>query len=525
MNYLKNKFGHYFDKEFRPGQEKAIDFLVNSTTKVRVLCAPTGTGKSLIGMCAGAAFKSFTYLCSSKQLQTQIIRDFPEAKILWGRNNYDCLLLPGRKADRCIHPTIKCQYKGDCPYEIQKTAVLNSDYRILNYSYFITEANYIGKFSGQSALVCDEADTLESHLSSFINVRFTKHTLDKLRLDLPRYVTTSSEHSLDDWKEWAKDTMGKISKRVSILTHTQKQLEPESESFSNISKELQSLDTLKSRLLTFIKYVDKTWLLDARENESGQLISLEFKPTWIPPDLSNEYFFRHAKNIMMMSATWPPVGIIAKTLGLQLKDISYLESSESAFPASSRPVILHPSGDMSYKTFHIAIHDLIRDIKDILSDHPNEKGVIHTVSWKLNNIIMGDINNTRLITHNSDNKVSVLTEFMTSKDPLVFVSPSSMRGLDLPDDLCRFQIIAKMPFQSLGDKLVKARCYTSQIGNHWYASDAAQELVQASGRANRHRHDYCKTYILDSQAVSRVIKNKHLFPNYYIDACDLDFGL
>jgi Rad3-related DNA helicase len=102
----------------------------------------------------------------------------------------------------------------------------------------------------------------------------------------------------------------------------------------------------------------------------------------------------------------------------------------------------------------------------------------------------------------------------------VFVSPSSTRGVDLPDDLCRFVIIAKAPFQSLGDKLVSRRVHGGGLGAFWYRAICAQDIVQASGRGVRHKDDHCITYLLDKQIERLVVDNQNLFPKYWMEAVD-----
>jgi len=66
------------------------------------------------------------------------------------------------------------------------------------------------------------------------------------------------------------------------------------------------------------------------------------------------------------------------------------------------------------------------------------------------------IHPSQLIRMRTGNKRGALEAFVSSKDG-VFVSPSCSRGVDLPDDLCRFIIIAKCPFGDLNDKLINKR--------------------------------------------------------------------
>ena len=146
---IKARFKNFRDKPFREYQEEAIRFVHESTKPIAVIQAPTGSGKSLIGMCAGALSDEFVYLVSSKQLQSQLHHDFPEVELMMGRNNYHCLWRPSNTCDECINSRISpCPHKGICPYELQKKRVLQAKWRLLNYHYYLHESNYVGGFSG-----------------------------------------------------------------------------------------------------------------------------------------------------------------------------------------------------------------------------------------------------------------------------------------------------------------------------------------------------------------------------------------
>ncbi|MBU0977377.1 MAG: hypothetical protein KKD18_03100, partial [Nanoarchaeota archaeon] len=94
LDRVKNIYSVFRDLDYRPGQSEAAEKIIDSPTKITALCAPTGSGKSLIGMIAGEVRRHdvddpqaarFSYLVSSKQLQDQIINDFPEALAMKGR--------------------------------------------------------------------------------------------------------------------------------------------------------------------------------------------------------------------------------------------------------------------------------------------------------------------------------------------------------------------------------------------------------------------------------------------------------
>jgi Rad3-related DNA helicase len=117
----------------------------------------------------------------------------------------------------------------------------------------------------------------------------------------------------------------------------------------------------------------------------------------------------------------------------------------------------------------------------------------------------------------------MLKLFRESDKPLVFVSPSCIRGLSLDDDLARFGICPKMPFLNTQDKAISARLYASgQKGKKWYNSEAGQSVLQMSGRHIRSHTDYGDMFILDS-CFGRVRKT---LPAWYTGEIiqDFDYG-
>ena len=521
VNEIRDQFSTFKGKPFRPGQAEAICHVLESNRKAIIISAPTGSGKSLIGMVSGAPHGCTGYLCSSKQLQAQLIHDFPEARYMWGRSNFTCNQDPNRTADLCLHSqTTPCSLKSQCEYEGHKRSVLQHQFQILNYSYFLTESNYVGKFSNYPFVVCDEADVLESLLTGFIELRLSRSRLDSLKLAPPRYRTSTAKDGLSSWRQWVeKESKAKIFCRMSELQGYIGELSPGMELTPEDCqkvKEYKSLEGLGNKLAMFEKHMDDSWIYQEQQT-NGRVDAWIFQPTWLTPELAQEYFWRHGEKFLLMSATFPPKPVLAEMLGLPVGDLDYVEIP-STFPVSNRPVILDPAADMSFKTFEDELPKLLDRIEKIIDKHRGEKGLIHTCSWRLNEAIMR-LGNPRMITHNSHDKESYLEAFRQSKDG-IFVSPSSMRGVDLPDDLCRFIVIAKAPFESLADKLVSARVYGSGLGAFWYRAVCAQYIVQASGRGVRHHHDHCITYLLDKQIERLVVDNQLLFPRYWMEALD-----
>jgi Rad3-related DNA helicase len=398
--------------------------------------------------------------------------------------------------------------------------VLAHRLQILNYAYFLNEANHVGKFSGYPLVVCDEADVLEGLLTGFVELSLSRARLESLGLKPPRRKTATAEDGLAAWRDWAEEVgKSKIARRMEKLENRIGRLSPDdilTEEDVRTVQEYKALETLRSKLDMFTIHMDDTWIFQ-ESHKQGEVDRWVFQPTWLTPALSEQYFFRHGSKYVLMSATFPPPAVLAATLGLQTGDIDSIELP-STFPAANRPVLLNPLADMAMKSFEEELPKLLRGIEGILDRHRGEKGIIHSTSWRLNEAIMG-LQHPRLLSHHSNDKDLALEDFRRSHDS-VFVSPSSMRGVDLPDELCRFVIIAKAPFQSLGDKLVSSRVYGSGLGAYWYRAICAQDIVQASGRGVRHKDDYCVTYLLDKQIEKLVVDNQNLFPGYWKEALD-----
>jgi Rad3-related DNA helicase len=493
--------------KFRPYQEQAIDAILKSRKKVFILSAPTGSGKTLIGMMAGSFQPSCTYVCTTKYLQEQVTRDFPEAVRLYGRNNYPCLRRKELRADLCSHTRLSpCRYKKKCSYEVAKDRTLKAKYRILNFAYFLTEANYIGKFSDQDFLIVDEGDTIESQLLRFFDLKFSLKQLDYYNLGRPRHYT-----SYEDWKAWAERAEDIVLQRIKTLENIDTELSSNEEAREHI-KEYNDYKTLYNKINMLTDYVDDTWLIGGSK-ERGY----EFKPVWLNPQITEKYLLSHAKRILTMSATFLPPRVFSITTGIPFSDIEYLELP-STFPPENRSVYFCPAGDMSRKTYKENLPAIVSSVKSILKKHKKEKGIIHTVSYKLAQEIITRLNDLRLVFHDTDNKQECIDNFFTSSDSLVLVSPYIYRGLSLDDDAGRFAIWLKVPYLDLSDAQVSARLYgKNPIGKYWYLASAAITIVQGAGRIVRNENDYGETWILDSQ-FARLMETPDLFPGWFRDA-------
>ncbi len=483
-------------KRWTKSQEPIAHKIIESQKKFIMLSAPTGLGKSLINaMAANQMAGKINYVCSDKSLQDQLLHDFPEAVILKGRSNYTCNYFDHLQADTCV---AKCDpyTNGDigCNYYDQKELLLAADFRILNTHYLLFELNFAGQLKGQELIIIDEADTLDMIFIGFVSLTVTDGQVKKYKLGYPKLTVVES------WVEWAGESITKLKKKYDTKFRQ-----------NALDEEFVKADKLIKKLELFLKLVEDDWIYNRHSTYS------EFKPVWITKDLIDKFLFNHAKRFIFSSASLPPKAIYCDTLQIDPASCDYIEVG-SSFKAENRKVYYNPIMDMSYKN-RDKYHTMMDAIQELLDRYPNVKGIIHCNSYMLGEQIM-DIANDRLITHTSTNKAGRLRFFIDSPDPLVFVTPSSVRGLSLNDDKARFGICPKMPFPNIKDKAISARLYGSgKKGKLWYNAETGQTVLQMSGRHVRSHTDWGDMYILDS-CFGRVRKT---LPEWYVEDIIQDF--
>lgn len=492
----------------RPQQKEIINASLESDKKYIMLNCSTGTGKSLQNMMIGhyTTNKSL-YICSSKILQTQLHNDFPEAKILKGRGNYQCNLHKSLSADSCIEKCMSykkklecykcnsvnctnCQYDGyefiNCNYYDTKFNVLKSPYAILNTHYYLNELNYSGSFKNYQTVIIDEADVLEEILTNFISFSIYPNLLKKYNLQEPEYVT-----KLESWLEWAKQSKKKIDEIHKQYLWVLKIKDEERKEYEKDIKEFNQIQNLQTKIDMLVENLDAGWLFDHKDK-------FEFSPIWLTPKLAEKYLWQHGQRFVLSSATFHQKPIMAKLLGLDISNIDYFET-DSPFPVENRRIVYKPVVALRKKSdnYEEDENKIIDEIVKTIDTYKGQKGIIHAVSYKFAQKITKA--HKRCITHNCNDKDIKLSDFFNSKD-LVFVSPSSEHGLDLRDDLARFCVWAKIPFPNLTDKKVSARLYGSgRFGQEWYSSVTAKKFEQGVGRTTRSMEDFSTAYIFDSQ--------------------------
>ena len=501
--------------------------------KYIILEAGTGTGKSAIAATLALMYDSTYILTVTKQLQEQYFNDFSDLgfKVVKGRGNFQCrkYLENGieKSCDegRCVIEGYHCQNSirnkhysdidedNTCYYDYQKWIGLNSSVVIANYPYLFLELNYVENFKKRQLMIFDEAHNLENTIMNQLKLEFTRNELkDDVGINLSSSVVNELETG--DYKTWIKFIL-RVRDRYSEGLNKVKNIKnkPElKEKINYFKRRINDCDR-------FIKHINQDpnkWMFDY----DARYKVAEFKPIKVD-GYGKDTFFEYGDICLFMSATILDYKLFAEWLGIN-EDEVYAIRKKSPFEINRNPIVTYYDYDMKYNTLKQTAPLTINTVKEILENHKNDKGIIHTISYQCKNFLKNNLNSNRLIDHKTHNRASQLEKFKNSDKALVLISPSMSEGVDLPGNLCRFQIIYKIPFPSLADKQTKLR---NSIDSKWYKYKTALALVQTVGRGMRYEKDYCTTYFMDNRLydfISSDVSTNNFLPETFINAINVE---
>lgn len=525
----------------RKEQEEAIQFalsnLLDENKKFVVIEAGTGVGKSAIGVTiarylvkhleksqqfdAGAHF-----LTTQKVLQEQYLRDFgppgPMREIK-GSANYACQFNTNitcdiganmMKTESHSSAFFKRCNGGGCIYRQAKQEFAMSPEGVTNFSYFLAEGTYAGQvITPRQVLVIDECHNTEEALSKFVEVTISERfSRTVLKLDMPEFKTELQAFN------WVKDVYNP--KLVAHVKHIESMLEKFSaikEQLADFLKHTQQFEMLQKHASKIKKFIElwnvDNWAVNFIPSDGKSERKVEFKPIDVST-FSSDSLFRFGQKVIFMSATVINHEAFCASIGVPMEDAAFI-SIPTPFPPANRPIFFLPAGRMTRDELDKSIPAMCKMISEILAIHKNEKGIIHTHSYKIAKAIVETIRDKRLLIHDTFNRDEIIKKHMSSSNPTVIVSPSSTEGLDLFDDNSRFQILCKIPYPYLGDKLVKKRMARNK---KWYPYQTAKTIVQSLGRSIRHTDDHAVSYILDSDWEQFVSRNSEMFNKSFTDS-------
>ncbi|HEY7079635.1 MAG TPA: helicase C-terminal domain-containing protein, partial [Nitrososphaeraceae archaeon] len=261
------------------------------------------------------------------------------------------------------------------------------------------------------------------------------------------------------------------------------------------------------------------WIVSEIKKENYEVVKVELKP--LDVSTFSKSLFDKCPKTLIMSATILNHKAFCRNVGLNPDEIKFIQVP-SDFILERRPIIPLNVAYLNYNNLQSEEIKLAiaKTVDTIMLMHENHKGIIHTTSYEQLNFIkenVSQINARRLLVTDPEvQRDDVISEHMKSTTkPTVLISPSLHTGLDLKDELSRFQIIIKVPYPNKSDRWTNAK---RELDPEWYYWQTALKLIQAYGRSVRSKEDWAKTYILDSAFGYFVNKNKGMLPSWFIQA-------
>lgn len=514
----------------RDKQLRALDFIQRAYEagyRDIVISAPTGTGKSAIGIAACywsddlqiPGYGGGYYLVTQKMLQDQLERDVSVGAFngtsLKSATEYPCAAAKvcalGMQSAKLKKGRCRALEEGNCSYQLQKQSFLASKLAITNYSYFLTEKIYVGKFPQRKVVVADECHNLEKNLISFYDLVISEDLLDEWAPRIKNIPQFSTKREALTWIE--KVYMSAVDARLEELTL----MAEESERYGKEAMKLEQHISKTKRAWDLIMKDPKDWVF-WQERNRNQKLELIVRPMYASAFMPA---FVDSGTIRIYMSAYPgSKNIFCRTLGLDRERVAWL-SLNSPFAPTNRPVIMSMVGSMSKRNVAETMPKFLRLTEKILDKHHSEKGIIHCNSYAIGKAISDHFRNTKhasriLFPTKADEREKMFVEHAASPSPTVIVSPSMTEGFDFKDELATWQIIAKVPYPSLSDRQIVAK---KDADPDWYTLQAVSTIIQATGRICRNESDHGTTYILDRDFMGLWERGgQEMFPKWYTEA-------
>ena len=509
----ENLLDYFPFPSMRGGQREVLlklqEFLLDEETKYIILEAPTGAGKSGYAMALARAAKSAYVTTANKNLQEQYLRDFSDMLAdMRGRANYKCRVF--KDAENCAKCPCretrglarKCKENFGCEYHDALYEAATHDSTSFNFAAYLSFFNYLTDMFGvRNLLVLDEAHAAPEWLTNFIEVKVTRDTLRELALadEIPDY---ESAEFYDTFLKQIQKAARKFIDDDSVDEKTAEELE-------SLDRKIALLQTLASG------HWENFVTIKEQDRKTRGLLSVAFKPVNVSR-VAQQFMLAGAKKTVFLSATILDFRTFQDMMGLPESQTKVLRIP-STFPKENRPIVLNRAlHKLNADSIDMNLPKVCDQIRDLMDYYGDRKGIIHGNSYKICNFLMDNLRSDRIIYPKSsmEQRKSIEAHALTD-DPSVLLSPSMEEGVDLKDDLARFQIIVKVPYPYLGDPVVQQR---KVVYPNYYAWMTALTIAQAYGRAIRSPEDWAHTYILDAGFKWFHRQNAELFPKWFNEA-------
>lgn len=323
---------------FRPPQLRAISanlkYLrgawpgISYDPKVLVNNAPTGTGKTLLGIATARLYVleqpdcanwQIVYVVSTKSLQDQVVAECPRFADLRGRSNYTCTGTSYRS--NCQVCSAYCGEGIFCTAAVASREARSTPYVVTNYAMWFTYGLRFGAWRvpmdpetktplfSKFFVIMDEAHNLDHELTNALEIKLSHTAIFDacdIRLaqrikdmfpwkapePLPR-IAKQFKWDKDELKPWVEAAGSALLEVDYAIESVKAKIEDGQQLHGRLSKLLDL-----QRNLSMLKYVNpREWVLDPQSASEVKILCATLKSKVEPLLIQN------ANKIMLMSAT------------------------------------------------------------------------------------------------------------------------------------------------------------------------------------------------------------------------------
>lgn len=512
-----------------------INFAIREGYKNIILEAGTGIGKSAIATTLANMYEDSYILTMTKQLQEQYLDDFDDMLVeIKGRGNYKCNYKGN--CDFCIKAEYNLKRCSNCEYQLAFKRATEAKNVITNYDYlyYAGVANPI--LDSRELLILDEAHNLERKMLMLSSSELNREYIStKFGIDIfePLMHAAKSFNDLkrnpEYWMRLCDDLIKECKKRIKkIEGDANKSVQVTLDEFENDPSKYSNFDyvekqNLEQDIKTFagigLGLAHEELIIDLPNRDSilnnEMDITAEFKPFSVADDTQN--LLAMGNICIFLTGTLGSKDKFCEWNNINPEETYYIYE-KSPFNVEKRPIYADFVGNMSGrrrgKTPNWKNKRAINKLKELLSRHKNEKGVIHTSSNEQAFWIMDKLRDDRLVFVGGEDRNHTLKDFTKSKENTVLIGASIKDGVDFKGDLCRFQIVFKIPYPQLNEQVK----YRKALDPKWFYYQTVMALMQAYGRGIRDMNDWCVMYIIDSSFKQLVEYNRGFFNEYFLEA-------
>lgn len=476
--------------EAREIQVQALRLLEDSWDKydVFVLAAPTAFGKSAVAKTLMSSLRSVSVITPTNLLVQQFLDEFPDTPTLSRLDSYQC----EEWKRPCSTTRGKCRkFCEGCP---ASAALATAKYRrgpgVYNYHTYLAHGIY------RDVLVVDEAHNLLPVIRDRMGIRIWQH-------DAKYPHNMWRPEQVQEWLASLPERKRK-QERMRLLAESV-QFEAPEYIMQRTREPFNGKGTVRGQ---------------PEDRDCIRLLPVDVRDAppmfWPGLGFTKQPTAGKVRKLVLLSATISKYDVEA--LGLAGRRVCYIDCL-SPIPASNRPIVVEPVVSVSRHNMEQAADRLADYIRTVAQHHEGEKGVIHA-TYQMASLLAARLGGEgRFLFHDRHNKSEQYTLFRNAppESGRILVACGMYEGIDLPQDLGRWQVISKIPWQSLGNPAI---AHQAKLDPHIYTWETLKTVIQACGRICRTPTDWGVTYCPDS-SIFRLLRESEdygLIPQWFREA-------